>query len=70
MPNNWTKEQLDLVSMMESSLANDEASSDTELTEFFTSNGIKPETAKLAVAQRDRALVDMQFELDTKGMVF
>jgi hypothetical protein len=70
MSTNWTKEQLDLIAMMESSLCNDEASSDTELMEFFTSNGIKPETASLAVAQRDKALVDMEFQLNTKGMVF
>jgi hypothetical protein len=67
---NWTTERLVTVNWIASSLANDEASTDDEMTAYFIANGLHPETVRLAMAQRSEALANMDFDLDCQGMDF
>jgi hypothetical protein len=67
---NWTTERLVTVDWITSSLANDEVSTDEEMTAYFIANGLRPETVSLVMAQRNEALANMDFDLDCQGMDF
>lgn len=54
---------LSIFEWVENILVNDESSSDKELVELFTSEGITQHNALAFVAQRDKALTDFKFKL-------
>ncbi len=58
------------IEWVEAVLCNDDNSSDEELTNFFMiEGGLDRETISLIIAQRQKALVDMNFSLtNLKGM--
>jgi hypothetical protein len=67
---NWTTERLVTVDWIASSLANDEVSTDEEMTAYFIANGLSTETVRLVMGQRNEALSNMDFDLDCQGMDF
>jgi hypothetical protein len=66
---NWTPTQLK-IDWIESSLTNDENSTDEELMEYLMREGeLDKEVGIMIIRQRDRALLDpFTFQLDIEGL--
>jgi len=62
-------EELDnTIAWIEAVLCNDEVSGDAELLKYFMDNGIDKEPAIMILRQRQEALTNLQFKLDTTGL--
>jgi hypothetical protein len=62
-------EELDnTIAWIEATLCNDEVSGDNEMLSYFMDNGIEKEAAILILRQRQEALTNLHFKLDTNGL--
>jgi hypothetical protein len=56
------------IAWIEAELSNNEHASDEEMRLYFQQNRLDNKTIDLILLQRDKALLEISFTLDTKGM--
>lgn len=63
-----TNKKMTVLEWINTTLHNDEASTDMEMRSFFIENGLSPDQADEAIGQRNKCLMDMFYHATVKGV--